>query len=201
MTASNVDEATLAFLHVHGIRVAPADLESMIQEAVEQLPRTLISPLAASGLSEQEVAALERGGFDLTPRDWGKDDPLARTAADLTALLRTGLSTADAARRLQVDPSRVRQRLTSRPRSLYGIRTGRGWRLPLFQFDDGGLVPGIEKVFALLDPELDPVSVFRWFMMPCPDLVPEGRDEPLSPLDWLRLRLPVEDVGAIAEHL
>lgn len=195
------DQATLAFLHVHGIEVAPTELDSMVREAVMMLSRSLVSPSLQSGLIAQEEDALERGGFDPVPRDLGREDPLARSAALITALLRTGLSTTEAAERLGVDPSRIRQRLTSRPRTLYGIRSKKGWHLPAFQFGNDSLVPGIEQVFAALDPRLDPVSVHRWFTMPCSDLVNEERDEPLSPLEWLQVRLPVEEVVAIAKHL
>ncbi len=61
---------------------------------------------------------------------------------------------AEAARLLGVDPSRVRQRLGER--TLYGVKTARGWRLPAFQFDldqPDRLVPGIG---ALIEQEPHP---------------------------------------------
>ena len=88
--------------------------------------------------------------------------------------------------------SRIRQRLLER--SLIGIRRGRGWLLPRYQFQvqeqDGqpvvrALVPGIEQVFPRLSPELHPVALWRWFSSPSTELVPEDEDAPLSPRDWL----------------
>lgn len=169
---------------------------------MSQLPRTLYRPDPRADLSRPEVEALEKGGFNLKPADLGKDDPLARTVADYAALLKSSLSTAEAAQRLGVDPSRIRQRLTSEPPTLYGIRVSGGWVLPAFQFEGDDLVPGIGEVVSRLDPELHPVSVFRWFTHPSPDLVAEELDgKALSPREWLRLGLPVQAVADLAGAL
>ncbi len=193
------DPSTRAYLHVHGIGVSPDELGLMVREAVDQLPVALVPERPAAGLSRHEAATLERGGFDLEPAD--SDRVLAETVAELAALLRTSLTTAEAASQLGVNPSRIRQRVGSKPRTLYGVRASRGWRFPAFQFEDDGLVPGMEEVVAALDPELDLVSVYRWITTACPDLRHEDRPAPLSPLTWLRLRLPVEPVVSIAASL
>jgi uncharacterized protein YifE (UPF0438 family) len=154
-------------------------------------------------LTEAEVAVLKKGGFALEPLDLGVEDPLVQTAAELTALLRESLSTAAAAERLGVEPSRIRQRLTSQPPTLYGIRLESGWVVPEFQLDGSKLIPGIADVVARLDPELHPVSVFRWFTGPSPDLAFEQNEEArtLSPREWLRLGLPVQAVLGLAAEL
>jgi hypothetical protein len=122
--------------------------------------------------------------------------------AEYAALLKSSLSTAETARRLGVDPSRIRQRLTADPPTLYGIRIGPNWYVPEFQFDGDGLLRGLGEVVSRLDPELHPVAVFRWFTTPSADLSAEalgGRS--LSPRDWLRLGLPVEAVAEMASNL
>jgi hypothetical protein len=88
---------------------------------------------------------------------------------------------AEAAARLGVNPTRVRQRLAER--SLYGFKHGHEWRLPAFQFDERGAVPGIEPVFARLDPDEHPVEVENWFTLPSPELELNGRL--VSPREWL----------------
>jgi hypothetical protein len=191
-----------AFLHTHGIRVEPKIFDEMVQEAVKSLPRILDRADPRVDLSAAEAKALVRGGFQLEVVDLGTEDPLARTAAEYAALLKTSLSTADAARRLGVDPSRIRQRLTSQSSTLYGIRLESGWVIPEFQFEGNELLSGISEVVPHLDPELHPVSVFRWFTLPNPDLIAdelEGRA--LSPRDWLRLGYPPGAVAAIARDL
>jgi hypothetical protein len=200
--AAAFKDPTVAFLHSHGITVSPESLDELVTEAVSRLQRTLYRPDPRVDLSGPEVEALERGGFNLKPADLGKDDPLARTVAEYAALLKSSLSTTEAARRIGVDPSRIRQRLTSEPPTLYGIRVSGGWVLPEFQFDGGDLVPGIGEVVSKLTPELHPVSVFRWFTYPNPDLIAEDLDgRALNPREWLRLGLPVQAVADLAAAL
>jgi hypothetical protein len=122
-------------------------------------------------LTRAEARALERGGFSLAPADLGTEDPLARTAAEYAALLKASLATADLAARLGVDPSRIRQRLTARPPTLYGIRLESGWVIPQFQLDAGRLIPGLVEVVPQLDSDLHPLTVLRWFTTPNPDLL------------------------------
>ncbi|HEX9943904.1 MAG TPA: hypothetical protein VGG03_17970 [Thermoanaerobaculia bacterium] len=200
--ANTTRASTVAFLHAHGIEVAPEVLDAMVKEAVTRLHRTLYRQNSRLDLTEAEAEALEQGGFVLDAEDSGTQDPLAQTVAEYAALLKSSLSTADAAKRLGVDSSRIRQRLTSEPPSLYGIRIGNGWYVPEFQFDGDRLIGGIGEVVARLDPELHPMSVFRWFTTSNPDLsTDELRGRNLSPRDWLRLGLPVQPVAELASNL
>jgi hypothetical protein len=177
----------------------------MVEQAIESLQRRLYRPDPGADLTAAEAEALERGGFELEPAGdaaGAGDDPLARSVAEYAALLETGLSTAEAAARLGVDPSRVRQMLTADPPRLYGIRTKGGWSLPRFQFDGERLVPGAGDVLGRIDPELHPIAVYRWFTSPNPDLVDERfSPRPLSPRDWLLLGLPPEPVAELAAAL
>src|SRR5436309_4234076 len=190
-------DPTVAFLHTHGIRVAPQTLDEMLREAVTRLRRSLYRADPRADLTKAEAEVLERGGFSLEPADLGADDPLVQTAAEFGALLKESLPTVTAAKRLGVDPSRIRQRLTSQPPTLYGVRLESGWVVPEFQFDGKKLLPGLAEVVARLDPELHPVAVFRWFTTPNPDLTitRQGRGlipQAISPRDWLRLGLSVQ---------
>ena len=137
--------ATKAFLHAHGIEVAPEELDPMLREAISRLRRTLYRPNSRADLTREEARTLEQGNFMLDNRQ-GVQDPLAQTVAEYAALLRSSLSTADAAKRLGVNPSRIRQRLTSEPPTLYGIRIGSCWYIPDFQFDGDKAIQGLGKV-------------------------------------------------------
>jgi hypothetical protein len=193
-----------AFLHAHGIRVAPSTFEEMVREAVLRLPSSMYRPDPKPDLTAAEVAVLERGGFNLDPTELGADDPLAQTSAEYAALLMESLPTSSVAERLGVDPSRIRQRLTSDPPSLYGIRLESGWVIPKFQLEGNKTIPGIADVVARLSPELHPVAFFRWFHQPNPDLVVEREgEEPrsLSPRDWLRFGFSVEQAAELAAYL
>lgn len=194
--------STVAFLHTHGIEVTPEDLDPLVKEAVSRLQRTLYRRSSRADLTESEAKALEQGGFVLDPEDLNEKDPLAETVAEYAALLKSSLSTSDAAKRLGVDSSRIRQRLTSQPPTLYGIRLGASWYIPEFQFEGDALIRGLGEVAAHLDPELHPVAVFRWFTSPSPDLsTDDARGLSLSPRDWLRLGLPIQTVVELASNL
>ncbi len=196
-----MEDATAAFLHAHGISTGGEGLAEMLQEAVGRLHATLYPADPTADLPADEVAALRRGGFDLEQRPGGRADALDRTAAEYGALLATSITTKAAAQRLGVAPSRIRQRLTEEPPSLYGVRFRGGWRLPEFQFLNEGTVPGWADVVKHLDGELHPVSIQSWFCSPSVDLVPREADGPVSPREWLRHGYPVGAVVELAKFL
>jgi hypothetical protein len=191
-------------LKAHGVTATADELAEYVAESVAQMEEGALVPAAAE-LPEAELALLRRGGFDVDGAPTPGDDPIARAAAAYAALVDTAVSIKAVAAALERNESRIRQRLLER--SLIGIRRGRGWLLPLFQFQvepRGGqrvvraLVPGVERVFPHLAPGLHPVAIWRWFTTPNTELVPEDDDEPLSPRDWLesgRHWRPVADLA------
>lgn len=154
----------------------------------------------ASALSEGELSALAAVGLSASPflGEEGQD-PLAQTVVDYVALIETSLSTAEVARMLAVDVSRVRQRL--RERSLFGVEYEGEWRLPRFQFERRKVLPGLADVLGRLPAEMNALEVAEWFLSANPDLEVEGRAEPLSPREWLLRGLPPERASDLARHL
>jgi hypothetical protein len=124
------------------------------------------------------------------------DDPLIRSQAEYMALLEESLSAAEAAKLLHVDVSRVRQRL--RERSLFGLEHEGSWRLPRFQFERRLVIPGLAKVLKALPPDLFPLDVVDWFLLPDPDLQLDSDPAPLSPRQWLMSGRSVETVATLA---
>ena len=182
-----------------GARIDPSVFDRLVAEALEQVVpmRPLLDPRRE--LSAAEIAALEQGGFELDPLVLDGAHPLIRSAAAYAALIGSSLSVAQAAARLHVAGSRVRQRLGER--SLYGIKMRSGWRLPLFQFTDQGTVPGIDAVLPRLDPTLHPLSVVGWFTTPNPDLTYGDDEEPLSALTWLMAGRSTRPVMELASQV
>jgi hypothetical protein len=165
--------------------------EPMLSEA-----RSSASAVAA--LSVGEAGALESVGLSTAPWVAGPEhDPLIRTIADYMALLETSLTTAEAARYLKVDVSRIRQRL--RERSLYGIEYDGERRLPRFQFERKQVLPGLREVISALPEALNPLDVAEWFLSPNPDLELQKEDAPLSPREWLLRGESVETVVKLAQ--
>ncbi|MEJ2386391.1 MAG: hypothetical protein P8Y27_03470 [Chromatiaceae bacterium] len=186
------DRSLRAALRAHGITATPRELAAFVAESVEAMQEGALIR-AAEELPGAELALLQSGGFDVDVGPSPEDDPIARAAAAYAALLQTALTIKEVAAALDRNESRVRQRLLKR--TLYGIRQGRSWRLPLFQFQVGerqgtravqGVVPGIEQVFPALSPEVHPVALWRWFTSPSTELVAdEAPEQPLSPREWL----------------
>ena len=186
----------------------PAHVAALYQQALASLwhnrpLRMQSSPAtqARPALSESEIDALKSVGANLDP--WPTDDPrdpVTRTIADFMALIESSHSTAEVARFLRVDSSRVRQRI--RERSLYGIEYEGEWRLPRFQFERKRVLPGLPQVLAALGPEISPLDVALWFLSPHSDLELPGHERAVtSPRDWLLRGLPASAVVELAEEL
>lgn len=165
-----------------GIRLSVDEFQEVVLEAVRLMPTTITSDDPARELTEAERDALVRGGGVLGELPAGTPDPHARTAAKYATLLATSYKVDEVARMLGVDPSRIRQRL--KERTLYGIKTREGWRIPRFQFDGCRLIPGVEQVIEAMPVNMDPLGFLNWFTLPDPDFWLD--DVSVSPSDWLR---------------
>jgi hypothetical protein len=180
--------------------MAPAELEELLLSTLREMRLPSVLPDPYKEMTAEEIAALERGGFSLEPIEReGPDDPLVRTAAKYTSLIATALTVNQAAALLGVNSSRIRQQLLDH--TIYGIKVAHSWRLPLFQFDDERLLPGVGEVFSRLDWSVHPVGVYNWFVNPDPDLQTDEDQAPLSPRDWLRSGRSPARVAELASAL
>ena len=184
------------YLQTHGFRCRPVELNAALVKVIDTMPQTLYGE-SARELTAAEAEVARSGGLVLEEQDG--PDPLAQMAAEYAAILNTSLTTKEAAKRLQLHVTRIRQMLKNR--TLYGIYLDGVWHIPVFQFEENAprLVPNITRVNAALDPEDHPVGVLRWYTTPDPDLV--VNDNPVSPLTWLRLGKPVQELVELADEL
>jgi hypothetical protein len=190
------------YLHEQGVVVGEGEFLALVRETFEGIAEKDLWAEPELELPPEELEVLHSGGFSTTREALGSDDPVFRAALDFSALIASALSTKQAAVMLGVDPSRIRQRLTGRPCSLFGVKRHGGWLLPRFQFSGKTEVPGISQIAPHLDPNLNPVAVARWFLSPNPDLVvDEGDGQPVSPRDWLVSGQSPKDVVRLAEGL
>lgn len=133
---------------------------------------------AAAPLSATEVVFLrEHGGpaagevLDTDPAVLVRDARRAEVAR-MTDLVAGSVGIAEAALLLDVDRSRVSQRLSAG--NLWSFRLGRSRRLPRWQFTpDGRSLPGLGVLVAAIPTELSPESVAGFMDTPQPEL--EGR--------------------------
>lgn len=169
----------------------------LVGEALKtvRLQRAVVD--ARSQLTRAELVELRRGGLAVTSDLSASQRARGRTAAETAALLTTALTTAQAAQRLGVDASRIRQLLAGR--ELLAIKEGGEWRILELQFADGRLVPNISVVVRALPPRLPLLAAANWLRTPEPDLEFEG--QPLSPIEWLSAGGDPERARALAAEL
>jgi hypothetical protein len=154
----------------------------------------------APQLTANEVALLDEAG--LTEGIRTRPGAFERSRIDFDLLLQRESWTLErAAKALGVSPARLRQRLSPSKRTLYGIKDGRAWRIPKFQFVGGKQVRGLGKVLPHVRPDAHPLSVRAWFMAPHQDLVVGNDERPVPPIEWLSSGRPVEAVAALAEEI
>jgi hypothetical protein len=181
-----------------GVSMKPSDVEQLLLATLGEMQLASSFPDPRQELTADELVALKRGGFSVepTPRT-DLDDAITRTAAKYTSLVATGLTVKAAAAMLGVNQSRIRQQLLAH--TIYGIKHDHSWRLPLFQFENERLIPGVGDVFARLNWSVHPIGVYNWFVAPDPNLQTDGDEMPLSPRDWLRSGrspVPVAELAA-----
>jgi hypothetical protein len=186
-------------LKLAGVDESPRRIEELILAAVDDLLADMRPMDSLQDLTPEERDALRRGGLTLERVNLGENDPVLRTAAHYSAMVATGLTVAQAAERLGIDPSRVRHRLADR--TLYGFKIGGSWLLPAFQFEGHGLLPGLDVVMPHVPADLHPVGVLNWLTLPDPDLIADEDEEPVSPREWLAMGRDPNTVAALATEL
>lgn len=166
-----------------GIHEKPEVVDNLLHEALRDLLMGRLAPDPRRSLSTVDADALRRAGFDLTPRNLSVNSPAFAGAKQYAAILASSLTVAEAARRVHLDGSRIRQRLIAR--TLYGIRLSQGWRIPIFQLEGDSWIPGLADVLPHLSREVHPLIVQNFFLNPNSDLVVGESETAISPREWL----------------
>ena len=198
--AGNESREPLAqYLARRGMRQATAEqLNEALQMVLDDMPAVLYGS-STEELTQHEQAVLRDGGVDLyavTERD-----PIAETALQYAAIVKTSLTTGEVAHRLGIPENQVRQMIARR--TLYSFLLNNRRLIPIFQFEPAGpLVANVTRVNAALSLDLHPVEVQEWYTQADPDLFTGGEIEAvMSPLAWLRSGGAVKKVTALARRL
>ncbi|MCA0907713.1 hypothetical protein LCM27_15025 [Ruegeria marisrubri] len=188
--------ATLSDFQIEGVEYAFAE---MAERLLLKHRDELIAATRPEPISEAEREALQSVGVD--PGVAVKDlSPALNAIAMHAALVATAIPVREAASRLGISPSRLRQRL--KERSLLGVRLadGRSWGIPAFQFTSDGEVPGLREVLREMRSDLSPVQVFAFFTTPQPDLENDNGN-PMTPLRWLLAGQDPDNVSFCAREI
>ena len=161
-----------------GLKADANEFLTLVEDAARRLSPP--NPDPSHYFSPDQQAALADVGLDLRPRDEAEPDFRARTVAAHAVLADSALSVGQAAEMLNVDDSRIRHRLKE------GRLTGwkdQGWRLPAWQFNGSGVLPGLEVVLRAVPADQPALVVAAFMNTPQADLVIS--DRPATPRQWL----------------
>ena len=151
-------------------------------------------------LTGSEASMLDSLGFP--EQDLEELGANERTRIDFDLFMKECLTLEQAGKLLHLSTGRLRQRLGTRERTLYGFKEGRAWRIPRFQVDRRGrLVRGLDKVIPSIRPDAHPLAVARWFTSPHQDLVAGRGEDPVTPLAWLASGGSPEMLAELAQEI
>ena len=117
------------------------------------------------------------------------------TQIDFQRVYESGLTVAEAAERLDVTSSRIRQLICEG--SLYAIGSNDQRRLPAFQFTDEGALPNLNKVLNVMG-AWNPMAVVTFFLTTNEELACPVKTA-MSPAEWLARGGAVVDILRLAE--
>lgn len=151
-------------------------------------------------LPAAELAALAAVGLRTTPKTRKRaESARVRYASTFLDLFNQADTPAQLAKKLKLDPSRIRQRI--RDRSLLAIELNGEKRVPHFQFEGNVEIPGLPRLLAAAGEQMPTLSFAMWFLTPTADLAAGEDDAPISPRERLLRTGDVESVLAILDDL
>jgi len=145
-------------------------------------------------LPEREAKMYDEAGF-LECDDAYRWQVLANVA-DYARLIESGLTTEQVGSKLHVTPAAVRKRIDEH--TLWAIKDNGRWLLPALQFDEDGLIPGMDRIIRLVSVGMHPLSVCGLLTGPCPELSQCGA--PVSLVEWLRAGGDITLAVPVVQH-
>lgn len=178
-----------------GLRIDPVEFLGFVEDAARRFSPAAADP--ADYFTQDQRDTLTDVGLDLAPRRPEETDSRARAVAAEAVLRDSALTVSDAAAAVGVDSSRIRHRLSAG--RLAGWKDRGGWRLPAWQFVNGGVLPGLETVLTAVPDDQPPLVVAAFMTTPQSDLRIE--DRPATPREWLLAGGAPDRVAALAATL
>ncbi len=145
-------------------------------------------------LPEREAEMYDEAGF-LECDDAYRWQVLANVA-DYARLIESGLTTEQVGSKLHVDVAAVRKRIDER--HLWAIKDNGRWLLPALQFDEDGLIPGMDRIIRLVSVGMHPLSVCELLTRPQAELSQHGA--PVSLVEWLRAGGDITLAVPVVQH-
>jgi len=145
-------------------------------------------------LPEREVHMYDEAGFLECDDDYRLQ--VLANVADYARLIESGLTTEQVGCKLHVDVAAVRKRIDER--TLWAIKDNGRWLLPALQFDEDGVIPGMDRIIRLVSVGMHPLSVCGLLTRPQPELSQGGA--PVSLMEWLRAGGDITLAVPVVQH-
>lgn len=165
-------------LRTYGNGIEVDDFAGQLERVLRR--RVVADPRGLSGHDRRVLAAVGVPADDL---DESARPTIIEAAADLLTATSAAVPAAQVASRLGRSVTRIRGAIADG--SLYGVKVGRSWLLPAWQFtgDHSGPLPHLRGVIAAIPEGTSAVSVQRVMTEPSDELYLDGA--PVSPRHWL----------------
>ena len=163
-------------LQMYGNGITAEDFADQLGDAMRR--RVLADPRALARHDRTVLTEVGVPGVDLNRRP---SQGFVDTAARLLVENSRALTAAAAAERLGRSVIRIRGAVADG--SLYGVKVGRSWLVPLWQLDQARPLPHLRKVIAAIPEGTSAVTLERVMTQPSDELYVDGL--PVSPRDWL----------------
>jgi hypothetical protein len=174
-------------LKVYGNGIGSEDFAHQLGHLMRR--RVTVDPRA---LSVHDRGVLAKVGVPATDLDRQPAGGLVDEAARLLEENLLAIPAAAAGDRLGRSVTRIRGAIADG--SLYGVKVGRSWLIPLWQLEQTNPLPHLRKVIAAIPEGTSAVTLERVMTQPSEELYIDGR--PVSPRNWL---LAGNEPGAVVE--
>jgi len=145
-------------------------------------------------LPEREAHMYDEAGFLECD-----DDPRVEGLANVVGyarLIENGLTTEQVGATLHLSVAAVRKRIAEH--TLWAIKDNGRWLLPALQFDEDGLIQGMERIIRLVSVGIHPLSVCG--LLTCPQAELSQGGAPVSLVEWLRAGGDITIAVPVVQH-
>lgn len=164
-------------LDTYGHDLTAADFTTELERTLSRAGRS--TPGALSNHDRDVLLAVGVAEADLDTD--ATNDLIQTRASNLIRLAAESGTVAQTAGRLHRSEQRIRGAIADG--SLYGVKIGKSWRLPVWQFHDGQVLPHLRKVIAAIPAGTSALSIGNLMTTSTRELFLD--DQPVSPRDWL----------------
>jgi hypothetical protein len=196
---------SLQYVTRESLQSEDIELELILRDFVQNRRHRYFQPnISVPTASQEDLSPQELDTFRALRAEPQETSAVHALGANLAGeslyidLVRASGFTQDVAKLLDVEPSRVRQRIQEH--SLFAFNEMGRHHIPLFQFEGDREIPGLADVVRALPKDLPALAFANWFTLPSASL-DNGDGQPIAPRDYLLKTGDSATVASVARYL